>query len=297
MHDGEVAFNHASDELHEAERALADWAKIQALAKKGACPTCGQSMVGAPELLKPKKDFDTRCAFARSAQQKARYGLDAARESLTRDQKANAALGDCSPLACPEIGPKPAEVARPAPAEVERIRSLSAALAQELGEVNGKLDAARRIESVLAARASEAEKLKGSIEQMKGNYEQAKRIESALHLKNGIWAVALQRKLGKVSLSGYQFKFTETQANGEEKECFKVVRESDGLDVEEMSSGERIKFCMALSCLLADLSGTPFRVCFLEHTDLLDGVPAMPGFQVFAERVLKGTALAVEVVK
>ena len=293
----EGEFNRASDELQEAERALADWAKLQALAAKGACPTCGQSMVGAPELLKPKKDFDAQCAVARNARHKAACTLGDARELLARDQKANATLGELSPLPLSEIGPCPMEVARPDPTEVDRVRTISTALAHELGELNGKLDAMRRTESSLASRAAEAVKLKGAIDLMKAAYEKAKRIESALHLKTGIWAVALQRKLGKVSLSGYQFRFTETQANGEEKECFKVVRESDGLDVEEMSSGERIKFCMALSCLLADLSGTSFRCCFLEHTDLLDAVPAMPGFQVFAERVLKGTALAVEVVK
>jgi len=92
--------------------------------------------------------------------------------------------------------------------------------------------------------------------------------------------------------------FSETRANGEEIDTFKVVRESDNCAIEDLSSGQKIKFCLALSNLVANLTETKFKSCFLEHTDLLDAVAAPRGFQVFAERVSKdGLGPKVEMIK
>ena len=127
---------------------------------------------------------------------------------------------------------------------------------------------------------------------LQAKYREAQAVEKALCPKTGIWAEALEEQLSRISLPGYRFEFKDAKG----KDCFRVLREENGVVVDDASSGERIKFCMALSGLIADLTTPPVRLYFVEHTDLLDQVRNEKEFQLIAERVGKNADFAVEVV-
>lgn len=159
---------------------------------------------------------------------------------------------------------------------------------------------AARVTNAIAERAAklgtDAEARIATLEQIRldlqAKYREAQAVEKALDPKKGIWAEALQSQLSRIVLPGYRFEFVDTKG----KDCFRVLREENGVCVDDASSGERIKFCMALSGLIADLASPPVRLYFIEHTDLLDQVKNAPGFQLVAERVGKQADFAVEVV-
>jgi hypothetical protein len=65
-----------------------------------------------------------------------------------------------------------------------------------------------------------------------------------------------------------------------------------------MSSGQKIKFGLALSRLIADLSQTKWRTVFIEGADVVDSIQMIPNFQISVERVDKTkTGLVVEIMK
>lgn len=132
------------------------------------------------------------------------------------------------------------------------------------------------------------ERLESTLVALRSRYAEAKTIETQLHPKTGIWADALRAQLALISLEGYTF---DTENDG-----FRVRIARTGVPVAAASSGERIKFCLALSAFIADLCQPPLRVVFVEHADLLDAVPRLAGFQLIGERVAKTGDFAVEVV-
>jgi hypothetical protein len=73
------------------------------------------------------------------------------------------------------------------------------------------------------------------------------------------------------------------------RECFHILRK-DGIPIEYISSGEQIKFCVALSKLVMSLTQTKFRSIFIEKFDLVDS-----GFrdnvQFFLEQVVPDKTL------
>lgn len=191
----------------------------------------------------------------------------------------------------------PKEPEKPSVPEPDRdlildTRNRKPALWSELQNVTADHAFAKRAAEIVKGGRERREQLEGIRKALMADWRQAQAVEKALHPKNGIWSDALQTQLGRVSLPGYTFEFTD--ANG--KDCLRVLQASNGNPVSMCSSGERIKFCLALSALIADLCSPPFRVQFLEHTDLVDRVPRSPGFQLIAEKVGKVEDLAVEVV-
>jgi len=170
---------------------------------------------------------------------------------------------------------------RATPELYQRLEKARVAVA--LAERAAKLgsDATARLESLEKVRLS-----------LQAKYRLAQAVEKALDPKTGIWAEALEEQLSRISLPGYRFEFKDAKG----KDCFRVIREDNGVPVDDSSSGERIKFAMALSGLIADLTNPPVRLYFVEHTDLLDQVRNESGFQLIAERVGKNADFAVEVV-
>ncbi len=110
------------------------------------------------------------------------------------------------------------------------------------------------------------------------------KIVAALHPKTGLPSIALKKRMENVSIPGFQIHFVEQLKNGEERECFHIARE-DGIPLSYLSSGEQIKFCVALSQLMVSLTGTSFKSIFLERDDLVDCALSPEGFQVIREKV------------
>jgi DNA repair exonuclease SbcCD ATPase subunit len=263
------------------------------------CATCGQKWPAIkPDTTDLEKELET-CRSNWEAQKIIEKQIIAKQcailAQIAKIQKHNVDLGSLEQLDDPVLPRKPDEVKIDhAVIEVNRaaindVIEQMAALKAQLGQIAEKKQAAIEQQKRHDAVNAQAEKLSNE-------YKQAQAIEKALHPKIGVWAIALKQKLETVVIPGFKFMFTEMRANGEEIDSFKVVRESDNCSIEDLSSGQKIKFCLALSSLIAQLTETKFRSCFLEHTDLLDAVPAPRGFQVFAERVDKMVAgLSVEI--
>lgn len=267
--------------------------------QKEICPTCGQKIVVDKEAR--QRDFESAkesAAKANESKAMAEKNIAKLTEEISHLRKQLAAMGGgTTEKPFPIVPDEPVAPSIDRIADSESIQKKSRELATAIGAATAEITNIESAINVAAKNETAKLEIEKEIVKLKIQYEQAKRIESALHLKTGIYADALKEQLSKVSLPGYRFIFSETQANGEERETFAVLRESDNRAVESLSSGERIKFCMAVSKLIADLSCTPVRMMFLERADLLDKVPAVPGFQVFAERVTKEGQLKVEVLR
>jgi hypothetical protein len=122
-------------------------------------------------------------------------------------------------------------------------------------------------------------------------------MEEALHPIKGVESEILRRKLGPIKIEGFEFSFFETLGNGTVKEKFSV-RRCDGVSLSQLSTGEKVKFGLALSELIANVSGTPLRTVFVETADVVDRFKAIAGFQLSVERVDKeAPALTVQIVK
>jgi DNA repair exonuclease SbcCD ATPase subunit len=215
---------------------------------------------------------------------------------LADKEKQNKELGDLTIADVPIIPEKPEQVACLNRAEMDGIRTEIAETMQDIAEQKAMLTRIVADTEIAEAQKQRVTALTKELNALTAELLVTKKVEAALNPKTGVWAIALKQKLAVVCLPGFDFKFTETQANGEERDTFIVVRKEDGCQIESMSSGEKIKFCLALSSLIAQLTESKFKSVFLEHTDLLDAVPAPRGFQVFAERVTKED-LKIEVVK
>jgi hypothetical protein len=186
----------------------------------------------------------------------------------------------------------PPEPAAPSVPEVALADLLDAQReANALARARREAEAAHRValESQSSIEINERkERLETLLVDLRSQYADAKATEVALHPKTGIWAEALRAQLSLVTLDGYEF---DTADDG-----FRVRIARTGVPVAAASSGERIKFCLALSAFIADLCQPPLRVVFVEHADLLDAVPRLAGFQLVGERVAKTGDFAVEVV-
>lgn len=186
----------------------------------------------------------------------------------------------------------PPEPAAPTVPEVALADLLDAQReANALARARREAEAAHRValESQSSIEINERkERLETLLVDLRSQYAVAKAAEVAIHPKTGIWAEALRAQLSLVTLDGYEF---DTADDG-----FRVRIARTGVPVAAASSGERIKFCLALSAFIADLCQPPLRVVFVEHADLLDAVPRLGGFQLVGERVAKTGDFAVEVV-
>jgi len=197
-------------------------------------------------------------------------------------------------MKAPALPPEPQkpQVLKPDPNDLPNWRNRKPEAFARLNAARAAHELATRMKDLTDNGQARLESLEATRQKLAEKYRQAKRIEEALHPKTGIWAEALQEQVGRLSLPGYRFVF---ERDG--KELFEVEQESNGTPVDLCSSGERIKFCMGLSGLIADLCDTPVRLLFLEQYDLVDRAPRIPGFQLVAERVGRDVGLTVEVVQ
>lgn len=184
---------------------------------------------------------------------------------------------------------------------VRELREKSAAAVLALGSqvavVDEKLRRNGTEVKTKAAITASAEKAKREMAELKSWAEEAKVAEAAFHPTTGIDATCLQAKLEQVVMPGFVFQFVERLQNGTEKDCFKVTRD-DGTPLELLSSGQKIKFGLALAKLIAALTKAHERTVFVEGADIVDSIPQLPGFQMSVERVDKSLpGLAVEIKK
>lgn len=282
-----AAIDSESNQAKRISERIAASAKIPE-----TCPTCGQKWPHErPATTQDQANFDelkSRLADLEARQLSIRGEYTAAQRALADAERANNALGKSEPLPVPPPLPKPPEFGTaPLPEELTAARAKTMACARQLTRVQELASGLARLKAEQEAAQRRVETLRAAQIQLKQQLADARVIESALHPKTGVWAVALKQQVSNISLPGFRFEFSEQLANGEERDTFRCVRDSDANDVETLSSGERIKFCMALSALICDLTGSKIRTVFLERADLLDSVPALKGFQVFAERVTK----------
>jgi hypothetical protein len=187
----------------------------------------------------------------------------------------------------PPPEPTPPIEIEPNQGEIYDAQKWRSELQQKIREVNPLLQiaVAARDASGLQARNEQLETVRLALRE---KYVTAKAIESALHLKTGIWADALREQLAHVSLPGYAIELGD--------DGLRIRIASTGVPVGAASSGERIKFCLALSHLIGELAQCPIRCTFIEHADLLDSVPRLPGFQLIGERVAKVGDFSVDIV-
>lgn len=255
------------------------------------CPTCGSRWPTERPATTIDEGIRGELAREYQAESNAKKQLEAELAEVEKELKKaienNKSLGRIEPLDVVEAGAEPALLALVDKSETEKLEKARDETARKVTEISMRL---RANDDAIKTNTDKSKRL-ASLKQNEGMFtsaaKQAAEIEATLHPKTGVWAIALKRKLSAISIENFAFEFTETRANGEEVEAFKVVRESDGANVELLSSGEKIKFCLKLSLLIKELCKPSFAACFIEHTDLLDGVPQMAGFQIFAERVTK----------
>lgn len=264
------------------------------------CDKCGQKWPHSKpdttretdELDRLNKDRDAQIQLISEIAGQYRESVD----KLARIESANRLLEPVQLLDIAEATMPPEKTDTPDPDLIRKNKERIAELTTQLSETKQQFIQLTALQTQSAAHAQRLIHTKKELDKLAAELDIALQIEKALHPKTGVWAIALKQKLASIVLPGFDFKFSETQANGEEKDAFIVVRKEDGCQIESMSSGEKIKFCLALSKLIAELTGSAFKSVFLEHTDLLDQVPSVKGFQVFAERVSK-EGLKVEVIK
>lgn len=167
--------------------------------------------------------------------------------------------------------------------EVAALQALQAEKERGAGEAKRLLDA--------------KVKLTSELETARKQLAHYSAMEDALHPIKGVESEMLRRKLGQIKIEGFEFSFFETLLNGTVKEKFSV-RRCDGVTLSQLSTGEKVKFGLALSELIANVSGTPLRSVFVETADVVDRFKAIPGFQLSVERVDKETpTLTVQIVK
>jgi hypothetical protein len=145
--------------------------------------------------------------------------------------------------------------------------------------------------------SEELESEKSALTLAKKQRDDMELIERAFHPTDGIDSDRLRSKLETVKIDDFEFTFVDKLKNGTEKESFSVQR-SDGTSLADLSSGQKIKFGLALSKLIAQLTGTTMKTVFIEGADVVDSIPVLAGFQMSIERVDKSLEnLSVEIKK
>jgi DNA repair exonuclease SbcCD ATPase subunit len=211
--------------------------------------------------------------------------------------KHNAALGPLDHLPVFPETPTPSVPEFDRTAIVETRQEMNAC-AEEVGKLTSMIASINQSKAAQEKAVLKLKNLEQSAQQFTTTIERARMFEAALHPKTGVGSEALKQKLSAVTIPGFRFEFSETLSNGEERDAFNIVREEDGVPVEHLSSGQRIKFCIELSKLIATIANPnpEMRFIFIQHADLLDTVKAPAGFQIFAERVTK-TDFGIEIVR
>lgn len=299
------AHNQAKSSLAEIEargRALA--AEIEQLAKTPTeCPTCHRAF-DAESLKEVHETFAAKTKEKNgiaAEYKKAQKEVEKTLKTFTEQQKKyKSACEEEAKTALPEVPPEPVEP--------ERLNDEAALREQKKAleiELNALIEETGALKSQIgtptgdtkAQVAERGKELRARLDPKRRDLQNVAALEEAFHPTRGIDAECLKRKLAAVALPGFEFQFSETLANGNEKDCFRV-RRTDGVALGDLSSGQKIKFGLALAQLIADLTGTQWRAVFVEGADVVDAIPMLPRFQISVERVDKAAkGLVVEIKK
>lgn len=122
------------------------------------------------------------------------------------------------------------------------------------------------------------------------------RLAEATHPMRGIEQIAARETLSSIEIPGFDFVFEKTLGNGSVKQCCEVIRQADGVLVDQLSTGQKVKFGVALAQAIASRSKA-VRTLFVESADVVDAVQVPGGLQFSIERVVKGEPLTVEIKK
>jgi DNA repair exonuclease SbcCD ATPase subunit len=258
--------------------------------EKAICPTCSQTFpVNPDDVAKAKKEVNSlRAAFAE--QQKIRNSIKEERDDLAEAVSVFVPVPADVPV--PEIkeiqSVNPPQVSKEQVDEWENNRQV---LENEIRKFSSEQATLEAKVQMFAKNKQEFETTSKLVSSTKDELEKATKIAAALHPKTGLPALALKKRMEQVSLEGFDFHFTETLKNGEERECFHILRK-DGIPIEYLSSGEQIKFCVALSKLVMVLTKTPFKSIFIEKFDLVDS-DFVDDVQLFLEQVSQDKLLSI----
>jgi hypothetical protein len=256
--------------------------------ESATCPTCSQTIPVNPDHIdKAREEIKSlRAAFAE--QQKIRDSIKEERDDLAEAVSIFVVVPADVPV--PEI--KESHAANPPILSKEEVDSMTrriSSLEEEIRKLSSEKATLEAKVQMFAKNKQEFETTSKLVASTEEELKKATKIAAALHPKTGLPALALKKRMEQVSLEGFDFHFTETLKNGEERECFHILRQ-DGIPIEYLSSGEQIKFCVALSNLVMSLTKTTFRSIFIERFDLVDS-----GFrdnvQFFLEQVVPDKTL------
>lgn len=252
--------------------------------KKGnsKCPTCGSERAPSAETIlesevRLNKD---RAEYARVAKNR-----DDIKEQLTQISDIVAGFLDI-----PNDKPVPneptilPEVAMPEPEEIVAAKQIHSKISLELSQVASKYAIIKAGADMASKNEAEYTTLTSEIESTQKALDKATKVVEALHPKTGLPSIALQKRMENVKLERFTFQFTEQLKNGDERECFHIVR-NDEIPIEYLSSGEQIKFCVDLSNLIMNLTETSFRSIFIEKNDLVDSEFCAEDCQIICEKV------------
>lgn len=306
----------------QAKCAKAQEARNQAATNLAECHAYGKSLVKTLEELKSKptncsmcgqalpvgnleekvKELQANVDHARKEYQdyqsmlnSADVKLEESKKALIEAQSKNAELGSLTMQEEPVIpvlssGPQGEFLSEEA---IKELEETAAATAREIGALSNAIHLCDQNEERMRTREKRLAALEGQKIDFEARLHKARLCEDALHPK-GLPARALREQLEKVTIPGFKFVFSETLKNGTERECFKVLRD-DGVLVESLSSGEKVKFCLGLSSLIAMLTNAPLKSVFIENADLVDAVPRLHHFQMIVERVAKDQDLQIQI--
>jgi hypothetical protein len=255
--------------------------KLQAL-ENATCSACYQSIPILPEKIAEAKEEIKRLRTSFIEAQKMRDGIKEERDDLA--EAVSVFIQIPADLPVPEF--KEIQVVNPpkiSKEEADECTNKSSALGSEISKLSCEQATLEAKVQMFAKNKKDFEEAFKLMATTKEEHEKAVKIAAALHPKTGLPALALKKRMEQVSLEGFDFHFTETLKNGEERDCFHILRK-DGIPIEYLSSGEQIKFCVSLSKLVIDLTGTPFKSIFIERFDLVDSKFSHDG-QLFLEKV------------
>ena len=295
------------DDLEEKKEALQDdltesKARGLSLAKEieeykrdaEKCASCGRAWENPDEVLQKIKEVENTISFERRKYESLRQELAETEKSL------NSLYGECRAVAVENakiealaeralhdlVEPVPPTEPCPSKGQIAEVREKWSLLAKEISALSVKILQAQESRIIATKRAANLANLETEKEKLEKQISELEFICAALHEKTGIPAMAAKMQLENLALPGFRFEFTETLKNGNERDCFKIVR-SDGVSYQWLSSGEQVKLGLQIAELIAELSNCRIKSVFLSTADLADSLRKSP-LQMIVERVEKG---------
>jgi len=304
----DAELNAARDALDSAARSVTELAAVgealkSQLSRLSISPTCSQCGQPLPVHAREKIEAEHTAVAEQREALVAQYKVAVAQKKKAED----AFLGQQKTYAKwrTEYARRPQEPQVPAaptepPSPIGSLAEIQTERDSLLQRIAVAQSSQRNRQKQLEAERSRVDgiaKLTRELETSQQRLTYLEALEEALHPVRGVESEILRKKTAQIQLPGFEFSFTETLANGNVKEKFSVKR-ADGTTLSQLSTGEKVKFGLALSELIANLSQTPIRTVFVETADVVDRIRLIPGMQMSIERVNKEQlTLSVEVVK